>query len=110
MNDWLVFLLLSLTTYRVTRLTVRDDFPPLLWARTRVQNVRPRRDDGEYWWGGELVSCHWCASGWIALVIVIVTALTVGLPAPLLWWPAVWGLGALTYHIELRIDERIKAL
>lgn len=33
---WLIFLLMSLTAYRVTRLIVRDTFPPVLWLRDRL--------------------------------------------------------------------------
>lgn len=32
----LVVVLLSLTAYRVTRLLVKDDFPPILWMRDRL--------------------------------------------------------------------------
>ena len=46
-------------------------------------------------WIADLISCPWCASGWIALVVTAGTWATVGLPVPLLVWPAVWGAGAL---------------
>ena len=33
---WFIFLLMSLTAYRVTRLITRDTFPPVLWLRDRL--------------------------------------------------------------------------
>lgn len=33
---WFVFFLLCLTAYRLTRLIVKDTFPPVLWIRDRL--------------------------------------------------------------------------
>lgn len=129
MPAWLMSALMMLATYRLTRLVVKDDFPPVLWARDRLcggwrpltskefaslEYTGPKGDsrldvseiDGQRcryvsrwtWvpeWLSDLLSCPWCASGWIALVVVSAVALTVGVPAPVLLWPAVWGGGAL---------------
>ena len=46
-------------------------------------------------WIADLISCPWCASGWVALGVTAGTWATVGLPVPLLVWPAVWAAGAL---------------
>lgn len=46
-------------------------------------------------WLADLVSCPWCASGWVALGVTAGVWATVGLPVPLLVWPAVWAVGAL---------------
>lgn len=46
-------------------------------------------------WLAELLSCPWCASGWVALAVTAGTWAAVGLPVPLLVWPAVWAAGAL---------------
>jgi Protein of unknown function (DUF1360) len=140
---WLIVVLLSMATYRGTRLIVKDDFPPVLWLRDRlvggwrpltekeraVYAVTPKdgigvkilpgqpawihdlRDvdhgDGAVasryltrwgWvpaWLADLLSCPWCASGWVSLALVVAVAFTVGVPAPLLVWPATWALGAL---------------
>jgi hypothetical protein len=115
----LLFVLLSFAVGRFTRLVVADDFPPVLWARRKIITARPGvtvpavritlRDPwgGErramemgqastrYWWLGELVSCAWCASGWVALGLWLGTWWFVPLPLPLLWWPAIWGAGAI---------------
>lgn len=139
MPAWTVLLFLGLATYRLTRLVVKDDFPPALWFRDRIAGGwRPlsRKEletaglpapgdwsaviaglgqteyrDGAYrryvtrasWspaWLADLVSCPWCASGWISLAL---TAYTVAVPWPgsFTWWqaaivwPAVWGAGSL---------------
>jgi hypothetical protein len=135
--DWLLLIVISLAVYRVTRLLVKDTFPPVLWLRDRFvggwrpltsaewRTVRERsvgnetlvtfqaelpfqvqKIDGEEnrwvekwsWvpeWLSDLVSCPWCASGWVSLAVVVAVAVTVGVPAPVLVWPAVWGAGSL---------------
>lgn len=131
MDTWLLLVVMSLATYRITRLVVADTFPPALWLRDRMAGgwrpltsveqrtltVLPtdkaadlRRawsvdDDGEdrymyRWrlvpqWAADLLSCPWCASGWIAAGVTAATWASVGLPVPLLAWPAVWAAGAL---------------
>lgn len=119
MTPWMLLVVMSLATYRLTRFTTRDTFPPVLWLRDRVAGgYRPweESDGGRHrvagevdgvphvlvqraswspYWLGELMTCPWCASGWISLGIVAGTAAWVGLPAPVLAWPAVWAAGAL---------------
>lgn len=147
MSVWLLLLVMSLATYRLTRLVVADTFPPVLWLRDRIaggwrpltesergayyayQGWSPLgRPEGEEmpsgvrrgfeslgsvqevdgtleryvhrrrWspsWLAELVSCPWCASGWVSLVVTVGVWATVGLPVPVLVWPAVWAAGAL---------------
>jgi len=36
MPTWLMLIVLLLAAFRITRLVVRDDFPPLLWMRDRL--------------------------------------------------------------------------
>lgn len=48
----------------------------------------------------ELMSCPWCVSAYAAAATVTGTWLTVGLPVPVLMWPAVWALGALLAQHE----------
>lgn len=126
MSVWLLLVVMSLATYRGTRLVVKDDFPPVLWARDRVAGGwRPltpgewktvwapgktpfpvQEIDGETcryivrwsWvpqWLADLVSCPWCASGWLSLAVTALTASTVGVPAPVLVWGAVWAVSSL---------------
>jgi hypothetical protein len=141
METWLLLIVMSLAVYRLTRLLVKDTFPPVLWLRDKlVGEWRPltaaewrfvrnaeqvvgkeslkhapmpfvMRDvdhgdgpeasrwvDRARWvpdWLSELISCPWCASGWVALGVTGGVWATVGLPVPLLVWPAVWAAGAL---------------
>ena len=135
MDLWLLLLVMSLATYRLTRLIVADAFPPVLWMRDRLvggwrpltlkeseANPLPVLEEGQSvtlariggltmvdgevqryaqrwrqspFWLAELLSCPWCASGWIAAGVTAGTWATVGLPIPLLVWPAVWGAGAV---------------
>lgn len=125
MDLWLLLIVMALATYRLTRLLVEDDFPPVLWARDRLAGgwrpltakeeaapvAVPWRNQTEEhdgvmeryvvrwrWvpqWLAELISCPWCASGWVALAVTAGTWALVGLPVPVLVWAAVWALGAL---------------
>jgi len=122
-NDWLLLIVMSLGSYRLTRLVVTDDFPPVLWVRDRLAGgLRPATEgeqrvfedtsvlveceDGALYrnawraawvpeWLAALVSCSWCASGWVSLVVVMGAAATTGVAAPVLTWWAVWALSAL---------------
>jgi hypothetical protein len=135
MEIWLLLLVMSLATYRLTKLVVEDTFPPVLWMRDRLaggwraltlkeqETMRlpvlgggqsatraglgqgrliggavhryVRRSRWSPFWLAELISCPWCASGWVALAVTVGTWTAVGLPVPLLVWPAVWAVGAL---------------
>lgn len=136
MDTWLLLLVMSLATYRLTKLVVEDTFPPVLWLRDRlvggwrpltmkeqeqrVSDARAWEDEAKPWptrwvvqeidgvenrwvqrwkrspfWLAELISCPWCASGWIAAGVTAGTWAVAGLPVPLLVWPAVWAVGAL---------------
>lgn len=132
MPIWLLLIILSLATYRLTRLTVRDEFPPIRWIRCqivwrghvfsdaweqdgcwqtvrtngKIDDVKVAKARAKYsprWeWLADLVTCHWCASGWISLVLVLGTAWWFGMPAPVLAWFAVWAAGAWLANIEDR--------
>lgn len=127
----LLLTLMVLATYRLTRLVVRDDFPPVLWVRDRLaggwrdlttkeeEQIAPVRGSGymelrRKWevdtegkqryvrrhprspaWLADLLTCPWCASGWVALGVTLSVTFTAGLPVPLLVWPAVWGAAAV---------------
>lgn len=54
-----------------------------------------RRWSWSPFWLAELISCPWCASGWVAAGVTAGTWAVVGLPVPVLCWLAVWAVGAL---------------
>lgn len=47
------------------------------------------------YWLSELLSCPWCASGWIAGALTAGTDIVIGVPVPVLFGFAAWALGAL---------------
>ncbi|WP_327592453.1 DUF1360 domain-containing protein [Streptomyces chartreusis] len=68
------------------------------WSYDPDDELRQRHVRRARWsphWLAELLSCPWCASGWIAAGVTAGVWATVGLPMPLLVWPAVWAAGAL---------------
>jgi hypothetical protein len=124
---WLLLLCMVLAAYRLTRLIVKDTFPPVLavrdrlaggwrpftdaeWGQARsggldrlkptqpikgVENRYITRASWSPYWLAELVSCAWCASGWISGAVTAAADLTVGVPAPWLAGFAVWGAASL---------------
>jgi hypothetical protein len=101
--SWLLLLVLSLATFRLTRLAVRDDFPPIAWVRDKIRFYKAvylgDDEDGEevfkYRWWGELITCHWCASAYVALALVELSNIFVSIPLPVVTWLAVWASGAV---------------
>lgn len=81
----LVVALVLLTTYRVTRLLVRDEFPPIA-----VQRARVAERWGDVSWQAYLSQCSWCAGVYVSGLVTAAVWLVVGLPVPFL----VWGAGA----------------
>lgn len=111
--SWLVLIAVAgLACFRLTRLVVTDDFPlvavPRRWIIGDPYHTydheagewQPeRRHEGRwFYWFGELISCPWCASGWVALAEIIGLALFTDRHAPLvdwgLTWIAVWAIGS----------------
>lgn len=98
MHPGLLLLLLGLCTWRATRLVTRDSFPPIRWARDRVEQHGPE-------WLADLVTCHFCASVWLAAGITAATDLFVSVPRPLLMFGSAAAIGALIADHENRKDE-----
>ena len=108
MNDALLFGLMSLAGYRVTRLIVMDTFPPIAAVRRVLagdpdENVRRARWSPE--WLAELVTCPWCMSVWVAGGLTLIIDIVHGLPLPLLWWPAVAAAAVWISHLEDYFDR-----
>jgi hypothetical protein len=99
MQPPVLLLLLGLACYRLTRLVVKDSFPPI--ARPRA--VLERRTLGTRTEAvGDLATCHWCASGWLSLGLIggVDWYTDVSVPMPVVMWLAVWAVGALAAHLE----------
>lgn len=72
--DALVIVLLALTVWRATRFVVKDDLPLIKTPRDRLVR-RSTQLDGTLRWYGELITCPWCVSVWLA-----------GAGTALTWW------------------------
>lgn len=115
MDLWLLLVLMSVATYRITRLVTTDTLPPALWIRDRlaggwreaedhetptdvidgVPSVYNKRAPWSTHWVGKLITCNWCASAYVAAGVVGTVWVVDGLPLPGLLWVSVWGAGAL---------------
>lgn len=115
MDLWLLIVLMSVATYRITRLVTTDTLPPALWVRDRlaggwreaeehetaeevvhgVPSLYKKRVRWSPYWLGKLITCNWCASAYVAAGVVGAVWAVDGLPMPVLMWFAVWGTGAV---------------
>jgi hypothetical protein len=103
MHPVVLLLLLGLATYRLTRLVVRDEFPPARGIRTTVERWAYEPDRFRRWeWLGDLVTCHWCASAYVAAALIagVEWFSSQPVPLPFVFWLATWALGALLAHSE----------
>src|SRR5215211_4646363 len=99
MHPGLLLLFDGLATYRLTRLAVKDSLPllagPRQWVERRTLGTRLESL-------GDLVTCHWCASAYVAGALAIRRRRelrTLGVD-PVAYWLAIWALGALLAHLE----------
>lgn len=122
MNPWLLLVLLTLTTHRVTRLITADHLPIVAKPREFIQAwlavydaegnlVGPRR------WGvaGEsiayLLSCPWCMSVWVAVGLVFGALGSWSIPLPWLWVAAACSVtGFLSGVVESEHEVRYKRM
>lgn len=103
MSFGFLFILLTLTSWRITRLLVKDNFPPILWVREQLtgndeEGVAPAR-----WvpfWLEYLAGCVWCMSVWITGLVTLVVALTAEVPYPLLVWGGMAAIVPWISHLE----------
>lgn len=94
MSPFFVLVAVSLGTYRITRLIVKDEFPPSMWLRRKVADRW-----GDDSWQSYLSECPWCASMYIGGLVVLVMDLFSSVPAPVLIW---WAASAITGLIAQR--------
>lgn len=91
MSPWVILVLLSLSSHRVTRVITRDYFPPVRIIREAID-----RKLGAEHWLAYLTQCDWCAGIWVASGLTTALALFVALDEHESWWPwPVWILFAL---------------
>lgn len=96
MNDLVLVALVILATYRLTLLVIDDRVLQRprdaiqTWAEYRWERQHMAESASDEWSSGlaYLLSCGWCASIYVGGAVTLITDLVVGLPAPLLVWPA----------------------
>ena len=95
---WLLVALAALTAARLTRLIVRDEFPPIRWARNRLVDKGPE-------WLVDLATCVWCCSGWVSIGVVALLWLAPGVATPMLTAGAVWALASTAAWWQGRVED-----
>lgn len=109
MHPVLSFVLLALTSYRLTRLLVVDKFPPILWVRERLTG---NEDEGIYpwrwvpFWLEYLAGCYWCVGVWTAGAVTLLAAWTMDVPYPLLYWGGCAAVASWLCHLEEFLTRR----
>lgn len=99
----LVVVALCATTWRATRLLVKDDLPLVKRPREAIVR-RTTKPDGSLGWQGELVTCPWCVSVYVSAAFTAATDLTVGLPVPILMFGLAAAFAASYEHLTTRGD------
>lgn len=101
----LLFVLMVLASYRVTRFIVFDTFPLVLWVRSKLIGAdRSKWDGTRLAWFGDLLGCPWCSGAWVSLaVVLVVDHFAVDVSPWWLWWPAVAGASGLIGKYEENI-------
>lgn len=99
MSDAFLFVLVSLTAYRLWRLLAADSLPLVKGPRSRLEAAIARRY-GDDWAGG--IACAWCLGFWCSAAVVGAVWAIRPLPLPALWFGAVsCAVGLITnYDLE----------
>lgn len=103
------FVLLALTSYRLTRLLVVDNFPPILRVRELLTgDEETNRPAASWvpWWLEYLAGCYWCVSVWVSGLVTLAVTLASDLPYPLLVWGGVAALAPWLSHLEEFLTRR----
>ncbi|WP_050614349.1 DUF1360 domain-containing protein [Bacillus testis] len=110
------FILLSLASFRLTRLIVYDKITAFI-RKPFFEEVEEKNEQGEMetyivprqsglrGWIGQLLDCYWCTGMWIAFFIVAVYYLIPYWSGPLVAVLAVAGLAALLESVVQRLVE-----
>lgn len=88
----MLFILLSLMTWRITHMLIEDVGPFAIFERWRAFAARFDRPHGFYY----LMTCWYCLPLWIALPIAFLS------PAWYIYWPA---LAAMAVFLHLLHDK-----
>lgn len=115
----LLFAGLLVAVWRVTRLLVRDEFPPVRAVREWMVATFARINDageivgGRRWGGvgyavGYVWTCPWCMSVWVGLGVWAVADWRLSVPYPWLLVAAGSGLSGVLEWVESAHEQRWK--
>lgn len=97
----LLFVLVVLASYRLTRFLVADT----LIDNQRIWVINKLMTSNSIGWRkttktkvAYLITCPFCSSAYISAVVMGAVWLWDGMPLPLLVWPAAWGGVALVWN------------
>lgn len=113
----MITFLLVVTVWRVTRLLVVDEFPPVravrLWVVRTFAEVKADGSlgaDRRWGWLGHalayLWTCVWCMSVWVGGGVVAAATVWVSVPLPVLVVAAGSALSGVMSWVELEHDQR----
>lgn len=88
--DWLILVIVSLATFRITELIAKDSGPFKAFKRWRA-----------LWRGHELFSCIYCVSAYVSMTACLVLRLG-GYVSPVNWLlysGAVWGSAVVIFRV-----------
>lgn len=121
MNGVLLFLFMTLVTFRISWLITQDAFPPIErvrnWATNKFhyegKGYQYRDEDGDLVWAGKgvwhwvctLLTCNWCMTVWVAGGVTLVVNLFTEMSLPWLWFGAVAGAAAIVCQLIQRVTE-----
>lgn len=95
-----VVALIALTSFRITRLLVKDEFPPIA-----VQRARVSARWGDDSWQAYLSQCPWCAGVYVSGLVTLVTWLAVDLAVPFLVWGAAAAVTGLLASVDWALSK-----
>lgn len=118
--NWLLWIGMVLAIWSVTRLLIKDEFPPIRVARDwfiATFGVRHERTGeligGRPGWGvvgysiAYIWTCPWCMSVWVGAGLWLFADYALGFSVPLPWLLIAVGRGAtgLLFMLEARVDQ-----
>lgn len=102
----MLFVLVVLASFRLTKLAWNDEFPPVARLRLWLDGG----GDPETSARAYLFTCPHCLSVWASAVVTAITWAFVrntspGMPLPILWWAAVAGACSFVYWLLPEDEE-----
>ena len=109
---WLIYLLIGVVTYRVTRLIIEDTFPLLAIPREKFLEWLTSSDASKPAHLGALgrsthylLSCMWCSSMWVGAAVVYAFSLYVDTPLPIAAWLTASAIAGLIATVEDALSD-----